>query len=317
MGNFEKLKTRSGAGELERLRGLIRFGIGKHKQKKLGAVLGTRGRSTLLSDSVSATHSRRLHKQFMARWRKLTKEEQLERLRFWTVLGSLAELNVDSILQQVDVLNWQLRDALKSVKGVEVIGAFEIEIVNFSVMKRIADQSQDDEARKRNVLRSLSAEIPNSLLEPRQKSDSYALVHFHGVVDLGNSSDEKMEKLRKASSRSWTGKYQVELTGFHSDKTVQKNLENIAKYLVKGGNENLIYKIGFGWDSVESMERQMAKQGKKLLDSDFEGFENELSLTAGEIKVLGTALDKLMGSTSSKNMRNGYLFRHGQQLGRR
>ena len=97
------------------------------------------------------------------------------------------------------------------------------------------------------------------MFEQRKLANSYALVHFHGIIDFGVNVEIKELRLRRASAEVWRGSYRVELMKFHSDKTVRNNLLNLSKYLVKGGNENLIYKIGFGWYSVEKMERQMLK----------------------------------------------------------
>ena len=66
-------------------------------------------------------------------WGKLPKADQLERLRFWTVLGSLAELEEKYILRHIRILKQQLNWVLREIKGVEVIGVFEIEIFNFNV----------------------------------------------------------------------------------------------------------------------------------------------------------------------------------------
>ena len=133
-------------------------------------------------------------------------------------------------------------------------------------------------------------------------------------LELEDTFEEKHQILFAKLKHWWDKLYQIEIKKFHSDKLVKKNLENISWYLVKGGNENLIYKIGFGYDEAEKLERQMLKSGKKLLGADFEGFVNEMSLSMEEIRVLGTAIDQLMGSTGSKNMRNGYLFKYGQQI---
>ena len=105
----------------------------------------------------------------------------------------------------------------------------------------------------------MTLDFRNTLFEQRKLANSYALVHFHGIIDFGVNVEAKELRLRRASAEVWRGSYRVELMKFHSDKTVRSNLLNLSKYLVKGGNENLIYKIGFGWDSVEKMERQMPK----------------------------------------------------------
>ena len=306
---FKELKLKSVAQELSRLRRHIRFDINIHKKTKL-KVLGTRARSTLLDSGVSKTHADRLQKQFLARWKGLRKREWTERLRLWTVLDSIAPLDEESIMQSIKGLQARLVDVCSKVKGIEVIGVIEIEVVNIAKMRELAKEA--DEARKLNVLSDLLPKSEKGLF--KDGVESFALVHFHGVVDLGMDADEKHQTLSDKSRYFWDHSYQVELKKLHADKTIGKNLANIAKYLVKGGNENLIYKIGFGYDTAEKLETQMLKAGKKKLGADFDGFVNEMSLTMEEVRVLGTALDKLMGSKGSKNLRNGYLWKSGQRV---
>lgn len=312
--DFEELKRRSGDIELDYLLSHIRFDIGKHKNTKLKRALGRKWRSTLLNNNVASTHQGRLLKQFTNRWGYFTKVQQQERLRLWTVLGSMRPLDVDQILDAVRTLETQLNRVLASVKGVEVIGVFEIEIVSIPLMRQFADHKIEDEARKFNVCESMRTDKVRKLFdEPRTDPGSYALVHFHGVIDLGNDSVAKEEKLRAASKPIWGAQYQAELKHFFATKSVRANLAHIASYLVKGGNETLHYKIGFGRDSVERLEARMMKKGKKDLGDDFEGFDNPLSLTVQEVKILGDAIDRLM-SRNKGTMRNGYLFRYGQQV---
>ena len=142
---------------------------------------------------------------------------------------------------------------------------------------------------------------------------SLALVHFHGVVDFGAKIENKIKTIKSASKAIWREAYQVEFGGFHSNKSVSSNLKFIARYLVKGGNEALVYKFGFGWDTAERLEARMLKSGKAAMGTDFEGYVNEMSLTRDEIGVLVRTIDRMMGSSGS-NMRNGYIWKHGQQI---
>lgn len=303
--DFETLKKRSGSKELQRLRKHLRLDIGKHKKTKLREVLGSVGEKTLLDDGVSAKHAQRLLDQFNRRWGDLSKKEEQERLRFWTVLDSAVACETGAILRSVEKMESRLEKALESVRGVEVIGAVEIEIFNLKVLRSQADQSDQSEARKLDVLESMTPS--NSLF------DSFALVHFHGIVDFGKNASRKIYALEAASKKIWNKKFQTEIDGMYKDNTIGKNFKQIANYVCKGGNESLAYQIGFGRQSAERLERQMLKQGKTKLGPDFEGFENELSLTFDEIQVLGNALDQVMARRGSRNMRNGYLFRYGQR----
>ena len=46
---------------------------------------------------------------------------------------------------------------------------------------------------------------------------------------------------------------------------------------------------------------------------DFEGYVKDMSLTKTEIAVLVRTIDRMMCSSGS-NMRNGYIWKHGQQI---
>ena len=300
---FQKMKT-SGDLIFDRLRDNIRPDIGKHRRTKLKQALGSSAKGTLLDDAVWKQHAARLERQFVARWGALNKQEALERLRFWTVLDSVVPVNVDAIMGAVEQMFAHLDATCRQVRGLEVIGACEIEIVNLDRMRRFA--SEDDEARKLKVIEAM---LPGG---DGTNSGSMALVHFHGVIDFGQGAERKSEELGKASRKVWEQPYQVQIKRMYVTQSVRQNLKGIALYLTKGGNENLIYKIGFGYDSEDKINRQLVKSGKAKLEADYEGFENEYSLSLYEIEVLGKAIEQLMDRTGSK-MRNGYLYRYGQQ----
>ena len=104
------------------------------------------------------------------------------------------------------------------------------------------------------------------------------------------------------------------------DKTVEENLEDIAAYITKGGNDwvskraYLRYKIRFSngtplteseveslnWRSNELLRQIRKKQGN---------IEELLSLSVHEINVLAMAIYKMMNLAPKGQ---GYLFKHGQ-----
>lgn len=315
--DFLELKRRSDDGSmLKQLRGQLRFNIGTWRQTRLN-VLGARSRSTLLTDGVRQKHASRLRKQFAARWGKLSDDQQHDRLRLCTILDCVCELDPPAIMERISRFEAQLLSAFQSAKGIEVIGVFEIEIVNLDLMARQAATAKENEARKLHVLKNMRAEAePGRLFDDRPSPSAYALVHFHGVVDLGINGDAKAKLLADACRKNWKLQYQFELKRFFRDKALTENLSCIAAYLVKGGNENLIYKIGFGRDSIERVEASMQRSRQTKLDEDYTRPEDPFSLTIREIEVLGTTIDRLMDRTRSKNIRNGYLFRHGQHIRR-
>lgn len=304
---YIRMKERSGE-TLEYLRGRLRFDLGKHQKTKL-KVLGDLNDRTLLTRSVAEKHAKNLEKQFHVRWRKLTKNEMKDRLRLVTILSQLVPLDLYATAESVERMFSRLKVVFGSIRGIEVIGAAEIEVVNIDKIKAMA--SVADEARKLDVILAMLPAEEKSLY--KTGVTSYALVHFHGVIDVGNNGAEKLQKLETACKRYWSERYAVQIKSLYSTKTVKKNLTDIAAYLTKGGNESLIYKIGFGYDAEDKIQRQLLKAGRAKKEGDYAGIENELSLTIAEIKFLGEAINQMMDRTGSKNMRNGYLFKYGQQ----
>jgi hypothetical protein len=303
---FMRMKERSDE-TLEYLRSRIRFDIGVQQKTKL-KVLGDLADRTLLSDVVAEKHGERLAEQFKRRWGSFTKNEMKSRLRFITVLAELVPLDLEMTSGSVNQMFRRLDYVFKGVKGIEVIGAAEIEIVNVEKMKAMA--SAANEARKLDVIVAMMPEEEKSLY--KKGITSYALVHFHGIVDLGSKGEQNRQAIEKSVKRYWNQNYGLQIKSLYSTKTVKKNLEDIATYLTKGGNENLIYKIGFGYDDADKVQRQMLKAGKVSKEGDYAGIENEISLTIREIKFLGEAINQMMERTGSKNLRNGYLYKCGQ-----
>lgn len=304
---FERMKEKS-KDSLSFLRSQLRFDIGKQRKTKL-MCLGELRDKTLLTKLVAERHAERLEKQFSQRWSKFTKREEEERLRFLTVLSQVVPLKVDEAVQATEYMFNRLEFICKGIRGIEVIGVAEIEVVNIGKMNAMASVS--DEARKRDVIFDMLPAEEKSLY--KSGATSFGLVHFHGIVDVGSGGEENAKKLEEIARGYWKAKHAVNLKRLYSNKTVQKNLRDIARYLTKGGNENLIYKIGFGYDTQEKLDRQLLKSGKAKLEDDYAGFENEMSLTVPEIEFLGQTIDRLMSKTNSTH-RNGYVFRAGQQL---
>lgn len=307
---FIRMKERSLSGEsLEYLSGALRFDIGTQQKTKL-KVLGELAVKTLLTNAVAEKHAAKLDEQFRRRWGSFTKREMKDRLRFVTVLAELVPLDLEVTSEAVERMFSRLEIVFGGIRGIEVIGAAEIEIVDIEKMRQMA--SVADEVRKLDVIISMMPDEEKSLF--KTSLSSYALVHFHGIMDIGANGDEKVTKLKRDCARYWNANYMVQVKGLYSTKTVKKNLTDIAAYLTKGGNENLIYKIGFGYDKADDLERQMLKAGFTAKEADYAGIENQMSLTIPQIKFLGEAINQMMERKGSRNLRNGYLFKHGQPL---
>ena len=87
-------------------------------------------------------------------------------------------------------------------------------------------------------------------------------------------------------------------------RSIGQNLQGIASYLTKGGNEQLRYKAGYGRDLAEDLEAKIWRAGLGRKDGGAETVEDDRGLTVGEVAFLDEVYDKLM---RSRRDRRGYL----------
>jgi len=304
------LKERN-AAEINRLLKHVSFDLGTHKKTKLKRCGYKRSRLTLLNDQVAMRHANRILARFGDKWEHLPKSTETKRLRFLTVLGSVEKVDVTMILGGVESLERDLRAVLKPISGIDVLGAFEIEIFNLSVLEKRAKDK--NERRKLTVLKSMMPTLNNTLWEREKHDSSYALIHVHALVDLGERDpDGKQDDLEQRLKMQFPGAYRVELKKTFEDQPIRKNLMHIANYLTKGGNESLRYNAKFGRDdhSADWLEHQIWRQGgsgdKKRNSDPDAGVEDARSLSVREVQVLAESVDKLMDRHSR---REGYLFK--------
>jgi hypothetical protein len=320
--NFQEMKRRhlaeGGKRELDRLRSPRRHNLNRHKKRKLAQI--ERGKDTLLADDVHQVHARRLYTLFAKRWGYMSKAEEQKRLRFVTVLHDAAPCNVEDIDTSISNMRERLEITLKRVKGIHFVGAVEVEIVNLPVLRQIADRNDENEHRKLLILEEMSLRYEETLY----RDDSVALVHVHGIADLGPWVDkEGREKwLARVLRSEWEGEYRVEVKQTFSNYKngreirIRTNLEKIANYMVKGGNEDLRYSARFGRATLEDgsplqadeLDHKMKKGAGNARYNENASVEDTRSLTIHEIQVLVSVIDRLMG----KGKREGYLIKHGK-----
>jgi hypothetical protein len=195
--------------------------------------------------------------------------------------------------------------------GAKLLGAVEVEIVNLALLRKIGSLSED-EARKLNVLESITVLGANKRSRIAGAQDNGVLVHFHGVVDLGGRNSRlREEQLRKNTKKIavWQrSPYQVEIKRLFKNRTAQQNLRDIASYITKGGNERLRYNAGFGRDLAEDLDAKIWRSGTGRADKGGETVADERGLTIGEIKLLDNIWSALM---ARKRNKRGYLVRLG------
>ena len=300
---FRKLKEKSMSGELlAQYAFQTRYNLGTHKRIRLRRA-GVEKSGSLLHDDVAKSHATKLFQELNRRAKAIGSEAD-DRLRFMTVLQAV----VDPTIEAVEAEVVRLETAFKSMLGSMRLwsrGSIELEMVNLNILERIKT-AREDEGRKLNVLNSL---MPlkefQGLMVPDDKTKSKILVHCHVVVDLGKDHARNLELLmdKKKRETSWnTTAYQVEIKGLFKNRTAAKNLNAIAAYVTKGGNENLRYSAGFGRDLAEDLEAKIWRVG--LLDKD-EKVDDERGLTVGEVQQLDQLYVWLM---RRRRDRRGYII---------
>lgn len=296
---FKRLKQRSGSMELQRLRHSLGFKSGKHKRKRLVLAVGEKlAKRTILDSATHTQHQDKLFKRFQKARYGLTEQQAREQLRFVTILDRVCAVETKAILQAVEEMEERLRRALsKEIKQIGILGVSEIEIVNLGLYGK---KDEEDEARKGQVLRELAQATGIQAIG----KEHLALVHFHGIVDLGPHATLTEKKLQDTLRQTWKGSWCVESKGLFTKVSVEKNLREIAGYLTKGGNDTLRFRKQFGNDSPEAMELAMAKQGY----AESGEYDDHSGLSVGEVSVLVNVYDALMRRNSA---RDGYLFLGG------
>lgn len=278
---FKAMKE-SGSKRLEALRSIMRPDLGSHKKTKLIRA-GCAGSGSLLHSDVANAHSISLRQDFRDRYENVPPEDQ-DHLRFVTILHSVTRLDSDQVIQAAYEMDDCITGAFSGT-GATCLGAIEFEIVNLAMLRRIGSL-KDDETRKLDVLERLTD----------GQLDTGVLIHFHGVVDLSNSilrSDELRERLM--TTEKWQkSDYQVELKGFYKTRTLAENLDGIAGYITKGGNDTLRYNPGFGRDPDDQLDAQVWRAGMGRADRGGETISDERSLTLGEIAFLDQVWLQLM-----------------------
>lgn len=327
-----------------------RFLMGSTTSQRLKRSLAVCGRldlvdRTLLSASVQATHAEKLSKRYQDRfikfskaknasWMKLPKalksnlakptDESLadNHFRFLTLLDCVVELDAHSAIKEVKRLKSALASFVKSCAGIWCLGVIEVEVVSLEKMRAIyaANESDQSERRKFEVCEALSLDMASTLFG---SAKSVFLVHFHGVITAKKSSQFDIFESSLKACEKWkrTGR-QVQLKRLSKEfggkrKPYLKSLEDIAKYITKGGNDwnagrnYLQYKFGFEGEDEESWIRKNLHRNQLLKKEHMEdGFEDPISLTIQETCELAVLIDLMMGLDRT---RTGYLISAGSR----
>lgn len=288
---FHELREQALSGELFELiktaiKNAFRFDLGTHKKTRLKQA-GVAGSGSLLHGEVAKTHSAMLAGELRKRASRDGLVDANDRFRFMTVLQAVVEPDIEKVREAVEAMERDFNYTVGQM-GVWSRGAIELEMVNLTILKKIGGLN-DSEARKLNVLIDLAElEEFEGLMIPASGTITRLLVHSHVVIDLGPDHENAEAELRRRIQRRgcWSKKYQVEIKGLFKSRKVVDNLDKIAAYLTKGGNENLRYNAGFGRDLAEDVEAKMWRSGLGRADRTGETIEDERGLSAAEVQAL-------------------------------
>ena len=274
--------------DAERLAGRTRFDLGTHRRTKL-RLAGCADSGTLLHVEVAKAHGVMLTERYKKYWVMKGKAgEQQARLRFVTILHEVVELDVDAVMASVESMTEKIERWLAPHK-VWMCGAIEVEVANIGFMSEV-ERTGDTEKRKLAVLMDMANRTA------AMSNRSVALVHMHGLLDLGNSllqCEEREEQLGASARQIWKKKWAVEIKQTFEGQKIGKKFSGIAKYMTKGGNELLRYKAGFGRDTDDDLDAKMWRTGMGRADRGAETVFDERGLSVGEIKTLDAIYQKV------------------------
>ena len=349
------LKAQS-AGMLERMRVARqqdRFLLGSQTETRLRKSLASVGRldlatTTLLTPAVHEAHTAKLKDRYLARWERIRSKQQQDwkkipaalrrgtpppsdvaiandHFRFFTLIDSVTVVSADAALHAAVRLKADLVQAVEAVTGIHCLGAIEAEVISLPIMRAIRDKDTNapSEKRKLDVCEALATALDDTLY---RDETHLMLVHFHGVVTAKRSDQFDSFRAHLRSHARWSkAPRQIEIKKLSEEfagkpKTVVQNLQHIAAYITKGGNDwhsnahALRYKIGFSHaeDAMDEIAyTQISWRRDKLLRAEhkLDGIEDALSLTVHEIAELALFIYKLMHTNRTGT---GYLVTAGK-----
>lgn len=302
---------------------------------------------TLLTPTVHAKHADKIATRFLRRWKNIRQkrlddwkkiphqlrhgtaqpsdnEIAANHFRFCTLIDSVTVVSADAAIHAAVRMKGELIAAVKASSGIWCLGAIEAEVISLPIMRSIRDKNNNSpsEKRKLDVCDELASELDNTVY---RGETHLMLVHFHGIVTAKNESQFDSFRLALQANAQWSKALrQIEIKKLSEQfndkpKSVEQNLQHIARYITKGGNDwtgNAIafrYKIGFDknkdvYDEVADTQINWRRCEILRAEHKLDGIDDAMSMTVQEIAELAIFIDKLMGSNST---RTGYLVNAG------
>lgn len=303
---------------------------------------------TLLDEKVHSKHSRELSNKLLKRWNKIKKNNLSKavnsyqiatelkkrikeknriqnpdhiiansRIMFFTLIDSVCLIDADEALKLAIRMKNELIETAEAVKGIDIIGAIEVEVVAVNKMylksKRIIDLKNN--LHKFELIKIL-AEEANLTKYIKHLDSTFFLIHFHGLIFTNKEQNSLSFKQQIESNPRWNKKNRQFLMSSLSEfwrnkpKSVDSNLKDIARYITKGASFR--YKsdevsdedfIGICFNSKDT-----SLEFKKLLkqdESEVGEIEDSMGLTMFEISELTKTIFNIMNLNQGMN---GYLI---------
>lgn len=325
-----------------------RFLLGSQTETRLKKSLAAVERldlvdTTLLTPEVHKRHAAKLTERYLAHWVKIRDKRHADwlkiptalrrgtpaltdaavagdHMRFFTLIDCVTVVDADAALQAAMRMKAELTSAVEAVKGIHCLGAIEAEVINLSIMRTIRekDTNAPSEKRKLDVCDVLAMELDGTLYSDQT---NLFLVHFHGVLTAKETNQFEGFRNQLQTNARWSrAPRQIEIKKLSEEfsgksKTVAQNLQHIATYITKGGNDwvggsiALRYKLGLsksedGYDEVSDMQTNWRRSEVLRAEHQLDGIVDSWSLTVNEVAQLALFIDMLMGSNRT---RTGYL----------
>lgn len=291
-----------------------RFQVGTQNETRLNRALVMRKlphliNRTLLTPSVHEDHTERMFK----RLRRMCRGVNESRIRFVTILDSLALMDSDRCLKAVHQFRQRLVETTAGIRHLHLIGTIECEVVSLERMRQVTDTSQTEQ-RKLDVLESMCR---RQIKKRDWNAPCLFLIHFHGVMVTNYNALPNWSGICQKVWRHDARQVRIqELSESFAGKSrdLPTNLRFIARYITKGGNDfiagksYLRYKIGFENTDVPSEEEWVARNWRRSqvlkVERIEDGLDDVFGLSVGEICQLALVIDGMM---SGHPQRTGYV----------
>lgn len=305
-----------------------RFLVGSHNKVRLNKALALAGRldlaeTTLLTPAVHKVHADRLAERYLRKWQSVravchNTDQARARFRFLTLLDCIEVPDPAIAIQTIVAFKEALSAAAQDSVGIWLLGAVEVEVVSLEMMRENKKliTTAPGEMRKLEVCEQLLTRLPKRDRHLR----SYFLIHFHGIVSAVSDIRFQQFEDRLRSVKRWAKVPRgIELKRLSrqfggTNKSMQANLQDIARYITKGGNDwvkkksYLRYKLSFeGRDASDEtawLQGNWRKNEFLRKEHKEEGVEDALSLDHYEAAALADVIDRMM---RLQRNRSGYI----------